>query len=92
MVISLAQRPWHAARRSFRPRKLVVMILGDRDQDENMLTGRIAGVYTDGMRKIEIFAVRFMDGTIVKLDVPRIRFVDKDTDFEEGGYLTLEEF
>ena len=72
--------------------EVVVKILGDRDQDEKMLTGRIAGVYTDGMRKIEIFAVKFMDGTFVRLDVPRIRLVDKDTDFEDGGYLTLEEY
>ena len=33
-----------------------------------------------------------MDGTSVVLDVPRIRFVDEDTDFGDGGYLTLEEF
>ena len=65
-----------------------VKILGDRDQGEKLLTGRIAGVYTDGMRKIEIINIKFMDGRREVLDVPRIRLVHKDIDFEDGGYLT----
>ena len=72
--------------------EVVVTILGDRDQGEKLLTGRIAGVYTDGMRKIKIINIEFMDGRREVLDVPRIRLVHKDTDFEDGGYLTLDEF
>ena len=45
-----------------------------------------------GMRKIEISFVQYLDNTAEKLDVPRIRYVHEDTDFGEGGYLTIEEF
>ena len=69
-----------------------VVMLGDRNKNENILIGRIVDVFDDGMRKIKISSIEFMDGTIEKLDVGRIRFVHEDTDFEDGGYLTLEEF
>ena len=67
-----------------------VIMLGDRDQDEKIVRGKIEGVYSDGMRKIELLTASLLDGTRVKLDGSR--FVDEDVDFEEGGYLTLEEF
>jgi hypothetical protein len=69
-----------------------VKMLGDRTQGEKMLTGKIFAVYDDGVCKIEIHAVKFVDDTFERLDDRRIRFVAKDTDFEDGGYLTLEEF
>jgi hypothetical protein len=72
--------------------EVVVTILGDRDQGEELLVGRIAGVYTDGMRKIKIINIEFMDDRREVLDVPLIRFVHEDTDFKYGGYLTLEEY
>ena len=68
-----------------------VVMLGERAGEET-LSGKIVAVYDNGVRKIEIFAVTFVDNTVKKLDVPRIRFVHVDTDFEEGGYLTLDEF
>ena len=67
-----------------------VIMLGDRDQGEKIIRGKIEGVYSDGMRKIELLTASLLDGTRVKLDGSR--FVDEDTDFEEGGYLTREEF
>ena len=69
-----------------------VVMLGDRDQGEKLLVGRIAGVYTDGVRKIKFVTADFVDGRFEKLDVPRIRLVHENKDFEDGGYLTLEEF
>ena len=69
-----------------------VVLLGDRNKNEKLLNGEIVAVFGDGMRKIEIFAVKFMDGTSVVLDVPRIRLVHKDTDYGDRGYMTLEEF
>ena len=69
-----------------------VFLLGDRNKGEERLVGRIVDVFDDGMRKIEIVNVKFMDGRREVLDIRPIRFVDEDTDFEEGGYLTLEEF
>lgn len=69
-----------------------VKLLGDRNKGERTLDGKIVDVYDDGVRKIEIFNVNFMDGGREFLDVPRIRFVDEDKDFEGGGFLTLEEF
>ena len=69
-----------------------VVLLGDRNKGEEMLVGRIVDVFDDDMRKIEITSIEFMDGRFEVLDVRPIRFVDEDTDFEEGGYLTLEEF
>ena len=68
-----------------------VMMLGDRTQGEKMLTGRIFAVYDDGVRKIEIHHIKFIDDTREILDDRRIRFVHEDTDFEDGGYLTREE-
>ena len=68
-----------------------VVLLGE-GKGERTLLGRIVDVFDDGMRKIEISTVTFADGTIETLDVPRILFVDEDTDFEEGGYLTRDEF
>ena len=69
-----------------------VKLLGDRDKGESTLTGDITAGYTDGMRKIEIIAVHFIDGGFERLDVRPIRFVHVNTDFEDGGYLTLAEF
>ena len=69
-----------------------VKLLGNQDKKEKILSGEIVDVFDDGMRKIEIFAVKFMDGTSVELDVRRIRFVDEDIDFGDGGYLTRDEF
>ena len=69
-----------------------VVLLGDRNKNEKLLNGEIVAVFGDGMRKIEIFAVKFMDGTSVVLDVPHIRLVHKDTDYGDRGYMTLEEF
>ena len=68
-----------------------VVMLGERE-GERTLIGKIAGVYTDDVRKINISTVTFVDGTIEKLDQPRIRLVHKNKDFEDGGYLTREEF
>ena len=67
------------------------VVLLSKQEGESTLSGDIVKVYGD-MRKIEITRVTFKDGTIEVLDVPRVRFVAEDTDFEEGGYLTLEEF
>ena len=69
-----------------------VVLLGNRDKGEETVMGKIEGGYTDGARKIKIFAVHFLDDTVKELDVPRIRFVHEDTDFKDGGYLTYEEF
>ncbi len=68
-----------------------VKLLGEQGDEAN-LTGRIVRGYDDGVRKIEIYKVQFRDGTAENLDVSRIRFVHEDADFENGGYLTLEEF
>ena len=67
-----------------------VIMLG-RKQGEKKLYGKIVGVYDDGMRKIKVTRILFMDGRHELLDVPRIRFVHRDTEFENGGYLTREE-
>ena len=48
-----------------------VKLLGNQDKKEKILTGKIVDVFDDGMRKIEIFAVRFM-GTIVELLVVQL--------------------
>ncbi len=69
-----------------------VVLQGNRDKGEKLLQGEITRVYTDGERKIEIFAIGFLDGGGKKLDVSRIRFVHEDADYLDGGYLTLEEF
>ena len=71
---------------------VTVILLGNRNENERKLRGKIVDVFDDGMRKIEIFAVNFEDGRFEGLDVPRIRFVDEDTDFGEGGYITVEEY
>ena len=69
-----------------------VVMLGDRNKNEGLLLCRIVDVFDDGVRKIEIITIEFSDGGREVLGVRRIRFVDEDTDFEEGGYLTREEF
>ena len=70
-----------------------VILLGNRDKGEETVSGGIVAVYTDGMRKIEVGTVIFIDNTFKRLDVPRIRFVHEDADFKkDGGYLTREEF
>lgn len=69
-----------------------VKLLGNQDKNEKILTGEIVAVFNDGMRKIKIINIVFMDGRREVLDVPRIRLVHKDIDFEDGGYLTLDEF
>ena len=72
--------------------RVQVVLLGDRSKNEKLLVGRIVDVFDDDMRKIKITSMDLMDGRFEGLDVPRILFVDEDTDFEDGGYLTLEEF
>ena len=52
----------------------VKAILWSQNEGERILTGRVKGVYTDGMCKIEIFAVSFDDKPTERLDPPRIRF------------------
>ena len=69
----------------------LVKLLGEQE-GESTLTGKIVGVYDNGVRKIEIFNVIFVEGGGERLDVPRIRLVHEDTDFEDGGYLTRDEF
>ena len=69
-----------------------VKLMGNQNKDESNLTGEIVAVYDNGVRKIEIFAVKFMDGRFERLDVPRIRLVHEDTHFNDGGYMTLDEF
>ena len=69
-----------------------VVLLGDRDQGEGTLDGEIIAVYNNDLRKIKIFKVEFLDGRFKRLDVPRIRFVHEDTEYNDGGYLTLDEF
>lgn len=72
--------------------EVIVWEWGDPNKGESTLTGVIKGVYTDGMRKIEIYLIGFIDGENEWPDPPLIRFVHVDTDFEDGGYLTLAEF
>ena len=69
-----------------------VVMLGDRDKGEKLLQGEVAKVFTDGNHKIEIFSIGFIGGGGERLDVPRIRYENKDTDFKKGGFLTLDEF
>ena len=70
-----------------------VVLDGDQDKGEQLLTGKIVKGYSNGYRKIEIFKVQFLDGRVKVLEVSRIRFVHEDTSFlEDGGYMTLEEF
>ena len=69
-----------------------VVLLGDQDKGEFSLGGDITAVYDDGTRKIKLFMVRYTDGTLTDLDTERIRFVHKDADFEDGGYLTVEDY
>lgn len=69
-----------------------VVLLGDQDKGEFSLGGDITAVYDDGTRKIKLFMVRYTDGNLTDLDTERTRFVHKDADFEEGGYLTVEDY
>lgn len=69
-----------------------VKLLGDPDKGETTLSCKIIAAYSDGMRKIEVLRVNFRDGESEWPDVPPIRFVHVNTDFEDGGYLTLDEF
>ena len=68
-----------------------VVLQGDRDKGEDILMGEVSGVY-DNVRKIRIHSIFGLDGKKKKLDLPRIRFVHEDTDFNDGGYVTLDEF
>lgn len=72
--------------------EVIVKLLGDRDKGEKMRRGIITAVYDNGVRKIEIDAIDFVDGRRGWPDVPPIRFVHEDTHFNDGGYLTLDEF
>ena len=67
-----------------------VVLMGDRDKGEEVVSGGIKRVYDNGVRKIEITRVTLMDGRVKNID--RIRFVHEDTEYNEGGYLTREEF
>ena len=69
-----------------------VVMLGDRDKDEDIFLGEIAAVYDSDVRKIRIHSVFTVQNKKKKLDVPRIHFVHEDTDIEDGGYITSEEF
>ena len=69
-----------------------VKLLGDRNKNEKTLTGKIVDVFDDGMCKIQIHHIQFTDGRPSKRGLSLIRFVHKDTDFEEGGYLTRDGF
>ena len=69
-----------------------VVLLGDRNKNEDSLGGEIVAVFDDGMRKIRIYVIEFTDDRPSKRGLSLIRFVDKDIEFKEGGYLTLEEF
>ena len=71
---------------------VTVILLGDRNKNEKTLSGIIVDVFDDGMRKIRIYVIQFTDGRPSKRGLSLIRFVHEDTDFEDGGYITLEEF
>ena len=73
-------------------RGVEVVLLGDPQKGESTVKGEIVTVYSDKVRKIEIFAASYLDGRVGMLDVHRIRFVPEDADIEEGGYLTIREF
>ena len=60
-----------------------VLMAGDRE-GEKMLGGEIVAVYDNGVRKIKLLYVEFMDGRLEHRD--GIRFVHEDE------YITLEEF
>ena len=49
-----------------------VLMLGDRDQGEKIIRGEIEGVYSDGMRKIELLNVSLLDGTRAKLVLSQV--------------------
>ena len=70
--------------------EVYVLLLGDRDKDEIVLGGDIVAVYDNGVRKIKLLDVNFMDGRFEHRD--GIRFVHEDTDFGDGGYITLDEW
>ena len=68
-----------------------VVLMGDRNKGEELLYGKIGKVADNGVRKIELSKVQFLDGRREMLD--DIRFVHKDADFfEDGGYMTNKEF
>lgn len=69
-----------------------VVLLADEQKGERMFAAVIVGVYDDDVRKIEIYATHFLEGGIERLDTRRIVFVSKDTAFEDGGYLTTDEY
>ena len=71
-----------------------VVMLNDLEDEKlvRFFIGKIVGVYTDGMRKLRFLIVELVDGRGGVLGVPYIRFVDEDTDFKDGGYLTKDEF
>ena len=71
---------------------VTVILLGDRNKNEKTLSGIIVDVFDDGMRKIRIYVIQFTDGRPSKRGLSLIRFVDEDTDFKDGGYLTSEEY
>ncbi len=68
-----------------------VVLLGEKHNEET-IGGKIVDVFDDGMRKIEIDNIFFTDGRQPQWGLSLIRFVDKDTDFGDGGYLTIDEF
>ncbi len=69
-----------------------VVLLADEQKGERMFAAVIVGVYDDGVRKIEFYAVHFLEGGSERLDTRRIVFVSKETAFEDGGYLTVDEY
>ena len=70
--------------------EVIVVMRGDRNKNEKIARGEIVDVFDDGMRKIKMLTVSLIDGT--RAHKHGNRFVHEDTDFEDGGYLTREEF
>ena len=69
-----------------------VVLLGDAQKGERRFAAVVVDVYDNDVRKIEIYAVHFLEGGSERLDTRRIVFVSKDTAFENGGYLTVDEY
>ena len=72
-----------------------VVMLGER-AGESTLDGEVVKVFSDGVRKIKIVIVTFVNKRFEWLEVPRIRYSleaqDKDDFLKGGGYLPAEEF
>ena len=69
-----------------------MVLLDDENENVKTFTGEIVDVFDDGMRKIKILGFTHVDNSFFVLDGLLIFFVDEDTDFVDGGYLTVDEF